>query len=148
MKTITSHGQFFALLKQIPYTTKEELVWEHSGMLTDSLKTFGEINPIGYMKMIGYMKQIVDSINNTANYKYLLEIKKFRSAILHRLQKHGIDTTDLKVVNKFLKQPRIAGKKLYEMSIPEMQELIKKLESILHKDKIIQERTQRLACLN
>ena len=141
MKPKISHGRFFALLKQIPYATKEELVWIHSHMRTESLSTFAELDPRGYNEMVNQMQRIVEGISER-------DIKKLRSSILLRLQKHGVDTTNWNAVNKFLKQPRIAGKELYLMSITEMQELIKKLESILHKDKIIQERTQRLACLN
>jgi hypothetical protein len=62
------------------------------------------------------------------------EKKRLRSSILLRLQKHGVDTTHWKNVNLFLLQPRIAGKMLFEMSVPEMKALIPKLEAILSKD--------------
>lgn len=148
MQAIISHARFFALLKQIPQISKEELVWEHSGMRTNSLSNFGQIDPEGYLKMISYMQQLVDSMTNTDAKKLKERIKYLRSAILHRLQKHGVDTTNWSNVNNFMKQPRIAGKELYKMSIDEMQELIPKLESILKKDKVIQEQNNRLACLN
>ncbi len=75
-------------------------------------------------------------------------IKSKRSAILKRLQKHGIDTTDWRKVNAFLEQPRIAGKRLYEMSIEEMQNFIRKMESILKKDKEQQEKMKQLTLFN
>ena len=62
-----------------------------------------------------------------------LEIKKKRSAVLHRLQKIGVDTTDWKNVNAYLCSPRIAGKPLYELSYDELQGLIPKLENIIKK---------------
>lgn len=60
--------------------------------------------------------------------------KKLRSQILVKLQKHGVDTTDWSKVNQFLENPRIAGKRLYNMTHDEMQALIRKLGSILDKD--------------
>ena len=64
----------------------------------------------------------------------LAETKKLRSSILKKLQKHGVDTTDWTCVNRFLENPRIAGKLLYNMNHQEMRDLIKKLGSILTKD--------------
>jgi len=64
----------------------------------------------------------------------IAETKKLRSSILKKLQLHGVDTTDWTCVNQFLENPRIAGKRLYNMTNNEMQELIKKLGSILGKD--------------
>lgn len=64
-----------------------------------------------------------------------LELKKRRSAVLKRLQKIGIDTTEWKNVNDYLRSPRIAGKALYELDAQELEALIPKLESILKKQK-------------
>jgi len=64
----------------------------------------------------------------------LAETKKLRSSILKKLQLHGVDTTDWTCVNRFLENPRIAGKRLYSMDHQEMRDLIKKLGSILTKD--------------
>ena len=136
-----SYSRFFVLLKQIPQADKEEMVWTYSNMKTNSLNEFATIDPDGYNRMINDMQNIVNGINAQ-------DLKSLRSAILHRLQKHGVDTTNWANVNRFMEQPRIAGKKLYEMSVPEMQDLIKKLESILSKDKKHQENLNRLACLN
>lgn len=60
-------------------------------------------------------------------------IKRQRSGVLKRLQKLGVDTTNWVAVNTFLRNPRIAGKSLYELSGDELQSLIPKLESILKK---------------
>ena len=60
--------------------------------------------------------------------------KKLRSQILKKLQQHGVDTTDWTNVNRFMEQPRIAGKRLYNMNHEEMKSLIRKLGSILGKD--------------
>ncbi|RKR83226.1 hypothetical protein BDD43_3429 [Mucilaginibacter gracilis] len=57
------------------------------------------------------------------------KIKAWRSNVLVNLTKYGIYSTpaDWKRVNHFLMDKRIAGKLLYEMSVPEMQALCKKL---------------------
>lgn len=124
------HDIFYALLGQMPGADKEQLVWEYSAMRTTSLKEFAAVDPSGYERMIEDMR------NNVAGNreKKLDEMKYYRSAILHRLQKHGVDTTSWREVNRFLEQPRVAGKRLYEMSVQEMQSFLRKIEAILKKD--------------
>ena len=51
------------------------------------------------------------------------------------MQQIGVDTTDWSLVNAFLRQPRIAGKPLYELDGQELDELIPKLEAIKKKMK-------------
>lgn len=129
------HGtfdRFFALLAKMPGADKEDLIWSASGMLTTSLREFHEKNPEGYKRMIATMQEEVNKISIASEQK--IAIKSLRSSILGRLQRHGIDTTDWARVNQFLQQPRIAGKRLYDMSIEEMRALIPKLEMILAKE--------------
>lgn len=139
--TSNTHARFFALLKEMPYITKEELVYRYSNRETTSLSTLFNTKRIAYNNMISYMHNIVMS-------SQIHEVKAKRSAILHRLQKHGIDTTDWSKVNRFLEQPQIAGKRLYDMTIEEMTSLIRKLESILTKDNKIRTENERKAWLN
>jgi len=103
-------------------------------MLTHSLKEFYEKNPEGYAKMVKELSKELEKNKEAAKNFKEVEIKRLRSAILHRMQKYGIDTTSWATVNKFLEQPRIAGKRLYDLSTAEMGDLIPKLESILRKD--------------
>jgi hypothetical protein len=147
-----SHARFYALLRQIPQASKEELVWQYSGMLTGSLTEFVERKPNEYKRMIYDMQNLVNEINERlskdANDAKRAELKRLRSAILHRLQKHGIDTTDWTKVNAFMRQPRIAGKTLGEMTLNELQDFIPKMESILAKDRVKQREIERLQQLN
>jgi len=151
MTTKVSHARFYGLLAKLPYLSKKDVVWQYSGMLTDSLSTFHDYNPQGYNMMIRALQEMVDS---TEKYKRsdpveeLSRLKKLRSGILKRIQKHGIDTTDWDKVNAFMEQKRIAGKRLYAMTIPEMEALIPKMESILKKDKALIEEHNRLAHWN
>jgi hypothetical protein len=125
------HDKFFYLLNQMPGATKESLVWQYSSMLTTSLREFYQAKPEEYKRMVAEMEIKVAASRKTYTEP---EKKRLRSSILLRLQKHGVDTTHWKNVNTFLLQPRIAGKMLFEMSVPEMKTLIPKLEAILKKD--------------
>lgn len=136
---MTRHGtfdKFFALLNHLPSPDKDELkrslVWQYSGMLTESLKELHDQKPNDYKRMLADMQDQVNKFNPSKFRQS--ETRRLRSSILHRLQKYGIDTTCWPVVNKFLECPRIAGKRLYNLSNEEMEALIPKLESILKKD--------------
>lgn len=143
------HARFHVLLRQIPQADKEEFIWQYSHLKTTSLSEFYESNPAQYRQMINDMQKLVNEMDRRkSNDAKTAELKKLRSAILCRLQKHGIDTTDWDRVNPFMSQPRIAGKTLGKMSIEEMKEFISKMESILAKDKVKQKKIERLTQLN
>lgn len=139
------HARFFGLLAQMNGADKDELVWKYSNMLTTSLADFLEMQPTNYQRMINDMQRIVDQTPYEAKGRTALiverELKQRRSAILIRLQKMGIDTTSWPAVNKFMRNPKIAGKTLGEMDSDEMDLLIPKLEAILAKDKVNQLRS-------
>ena len=66
-------------------------------------------------------------------FEYKKELKRLRSAVLHRMQKLGIDTTDWNAVDSFCSRPRIAGKPFARMELAELEVLIAKLEAIRRK---------------
>ena len=138
-KTNNPHARFYGLLSAMKGADKNELIWKYSNMLTTSLAEFYEKQPVQYRIMIHDMQQIVNKMEKDEISKTALiverELKQRRSAILIRLQKMGIDTTDWDKVNQFMRNPKIAGKTLGEMDSDEMDMLIPKLESILAKDK-------------
>jgi hypothetical protein len=148
------HGRFYGAIARLPGANKEDIVWRYSYLLTTSLTEFLEKNPQGYWAMVADLEQKAPFTKGEEQDRVVKNlitertIKQKRSAILHRLQKYGIDTTDWRKVNAFLEQPRIAGKRLYDMTIDEMQDLIKKLESILKKEKKYREEIERQARLN
>jgi len=126
----------------MPNADKEDIVWQYSNMLTMSLKEFAARNPKGYTAMLNDLEAKFPEQPKTETAKGFDPVqKKLRSAVLLRLQKHGVDTTQWKDVNAFLKSDRIAGKYLYEMSNDELRKLIAKLELILLKD--AKEQTQK-----
>lgn len=145
IKNYNPHSQFYALLASMPGADKEELVWEYSHKLTTSLAEFYKKRPTQYKKMISDMQRTISQSAKPDDRTKLIidrELKRRRSAILLRLQKMGIDTTNWSAVNKFMRNPKIAGKTLGEMDTEEMDMLIPKLESIMQKDKADQ--TKRL----
>lgn len=151
--TKTSFARFYVLLAQMPGVDKEDLVWQYSGLLTTSLRDFYDKNPYGYMRMIIDMQRTIDDMNGKKPRApkadaIAAELKRLRSAVLHRLQKHGIDTTDWNRVNSFMRQSRIAGKTLGEMTIDELKAFIPKIESILSKDKEVRQEYERMARMN
>lgn len=137
----SEHVAFFSLIKQLPEANKEEIVLAFSEGKTKSLTEFKALSNTGYNLMIRELQKRV-------RLEQEQETKRLRSAILTRLQKYGVDTTDWNVVNRFLEQPKIAGKRLYNMTHEEMHELIPKLESILKKNGERTERKQATAKMN
>lgn len=148
------HARFFGLLKQLPGQSKEDLVWQYSNMMTDSVSEFFNRDPYGYARMVNDLQQIANSMKKheqpqqPAKKTTSAITKQYRSAILKRLQKHGIDTTNWDRVNSFLENPRIAGKRLYEMTDQEMIDFIPKMESILKKDRQHEEKIERMTLMN
>ena len=120
---MANFGHFFALLKQLPGARKDEIIYVYSDGKTQSLTELYELYPEKYRHMITELEKRCFATTSTT-------IRKLRSGILTRLQKYGLNTTDWNEVNRFLEQPKIAGKKLYDLTIPEMQTLITKLEAI------------------
>lgn len=132
-----NHYKFYGLLKQMPGADKEQIVRAASGFTT-SLSEFAEKDTAGYWRMVATMAKTVDGGEGraaTQGSPNNAETKRLRSAILHRLQKYGIDTTDWAKVNAFLELPQVAGKKLYDITNDEMTALIPKLHAIMAKEK-------------
>jgi len=130
MEVKNKFGRFWVLLRFIPNITKEEMIWSYSNMLTTSLKDFATLKPEMFNKMLEDMEKMATvKSNDFVN----LEIKKYRSACLLRMQKIGINTADWKAVNVFLENKKIAGEPLWKLSVEQMKTLICKLESIYAK---------------
>ncbi len=156
MKTVNTnvHARFFGLAKALNITDRRHLVWHSSNMLTDSLTVFLEKNPTGYYQMVANLQKMADNMKNkpkttpATGREVSPEVRALRSRILKRLQMYGVETWDMNRVNAFMEQPRIAGKRLYHMSIPEMENLLKGLHSILGKEAKKQAEINRLSKQN
>ncbi len=133
MNNIQNFGEFYVLLKQLPGGgdgLKEDLVYEFTGGRTTSLRemTFKE-----YRRMCASMREGVG--DGMSERGLQTELKKRRSAVLHRMQQLGVDTTDWARVDNFCLQPRIAGKLFRKLTLDELSDLIPKLENMKRKKK-------------
>lgn len=114
---------FYALLKQHPNVDKDELVQQFTDGRTTSLK---EMTDSEYMQMIGALEE--------ASAPARTELKRWRSSALLRIGRLGINTIDnWDGINAFVSSSKIAGKPFYDLSIAELQVLVRKLESIERK---------------
>ena len=129
-------------------------------------KLHAMLNETGYMKhkaslLSGYGVEHASDLDDT-QLEHLVQrvidmkteaethIRKKRSAVLTILQKLGIynNNNDWSDVNKYLSNPRIAGKLLPEMTGLELDNLVIKLNSILSKKGKKDKEINRLAANN
>ena len=109
---------------------KEDLISEFTHGRTTSLK---EMRDAEYEEMCDCLQN--DRRQSETSETYLARRRKARSAVLNRIQRLGIDTTDFSKVNEFCLNKRIAGKPFGMLSVDELDSLIPKLESMLRKPK-------------
>lgn len=127
-----NYSRFYALCKvggvdAVAY--KEDLVSEFTDGRTVHLREMTD----------GEYDEMCDSLQNgghpgQSREEFLEKRRRSRSAVLKRLQKLGIDTTDFSKVNAFCSSKRIAGKPFGSLTIAELDALVPKLEAMLRKD--------------
>lgn len=111
---------FYALLRLHPQVDKEELVLQFTDGRTTHLT---EMKAEEYMQMIGALEE--------ASEPSRAELKRWRSSALLRIGRLGISTIDnWDGINAFVSSKKIAGKPFYELKVPELQQLVRKLEAI------------------
>jgi hypothetical protein len=131
MTTIKNLARFFSLYRKMDNPDeelKQELVGTFTGGRTTSLR---EMTPVEYNRMCDSL-QAAQYGQTESDFK--AEIKSLRSAVLKRMQKMGIDTTDWAMVDNFCLNPRIAGKVFRHLSKEELKDMIPKLAAISRKD--------------
>lgn len=127
-------AEFWSLINRMPGAhdgLKEELVLSFTDGRTDSLR---EMREDEYKRMCASMRESVNG--GMSEERLQIELKKRRSAVLHRIQQLGVDTTSWANVDNFCMQPRIAGKIFRRLTIEELSGLIPKLENIRRKQQI------------
>lgn len=124
-KSIENFSRFYAALHRLPYTTgedtKESLVQLYTGHRTSSLR---EMTYEEYDEMCRRLEDLTD---------YRGRLKKWRSHVLHQMQRMGIDTSDWSRVNSFCENPRISGKAFARLTENDLRTLSVKLRIILKK---------------
>ena len=134
MSKVTNFSRFYALAKNIPGDTeelKENLVRAFTNGRTISLR---KMTPEEYNRMCDSL-QGSQSASALSQKDFTAAIKKKRSAVLVRMQKLGVNTSDWAAVDEFCLNPRIAGKEFRTISLDELGKLVKKLEAITAKPK-------------
>ena len=131
MGKVKNFARFYAILNTLQTGNKNDLKEELVKQFTD-----GRTSSLREMSLAEY-NAMCNSIDTSisAREKAKAEIKTHRSAVLKRMQRLGIDTTDWEKIDKFCLNPRIAGKRFVELSIDELKALIPKLIAISKKDK-------------
>lgn len=132
MKEGFNYSRFYRVLNMMPGMDKDELkkslVSQWTCGRTDSLR---EMTEHEYYQLCSHLEYTYGLQKQQTAAEIV--IKRQRSICLKIMQKMGIDTTDWERVNAFLTDGRIAGKKLYELSGPELVILERKLRSIERK---------------
>lgn len=128
----TNFARFYALLSRMPgdqAQVKETLVERFSQGRTTSLR---QLTAQEYERMCEAMEAEAEHPGMSVE-EFERERKRLRSAVLTRIQRLGVDTTDWKAVDDFCLDPRIAAKAFAKIPIPELKALIPRLEAILRK---------------
>lgn len=120
-----NYKRFYALLKKNPDADKDELVMSFTDERTTSLREMTEDE----------FNALCDALQYGAGQGYeqkaMAELKRARSAVLVRLQRLGIDTSDNWTgIDQFCLSPRIAGKRFAALTVDELGALRAKLEMI------------------
>ena len=118
-----NYKRFYALLRRNPGVDKNELVMQFTDGRTSSLN---EMKDAEYWQMIGALDKSSSSSE--------AELKRWRSSALLRIGRLGINTIDnWDGINAFVSSNKIAGKPFYNLTVSELQVLVRKLESIERK---------------
>jgi hypothetical protein len=132
VKTIKNFARFFALFNRMQKADEElkmELVGTFTGGRTTSLR---EMEAAEYNRMCDAMQASLDGDGKTTE-EYQKQMREARSAVLKRLQRLGVDTTDFASVDKYCLDSRIAGKEFRKLSKEELEALVRKLSAIERK---------------
>ncbi len=125
----TNYARFYALLNRISgdkEQIKEALIERFTNGRTSHLR---EMSAVEYDAMCETMNGELNH-PGMSEYEYKAEMKRLRSAVLHRMQCLGINTTSWDIVDTFCQSPKIMGKKFAQLSPSELELMISKLEAI------------------
>lgn len=121
------YSRFYALLKKHPEADKEELVLDFTNGRTTHVSQMKRDEFTALCDMLQYGSEQEQQARNIA-------LKKARSAALLRIGRLGIQTIDnWDGINAFVQNPKIAGKKFYDLTVDELKSLVNKLEAIIRK---------------
>jgi len=104
----------------------------------DMLASYGvtSLTDLSYEQLSELTSRLLKAVNN--RYDVPDNVRKWRSNVLTQLNRCGVYNTnnDWSDVNRFMLNPRIAGKLLYELDLQELQALCVKLRAIADKKEV------------
>ena len=121
----TSYARFYALLRQMQgdrEQIKETLILQFTKGRTTSLR---EMQKDEYEAMCRAMEAEIEHPGLSTE-EFRREQKRLRSAVLHRMQRLGVDTSDWDVVDAFCLSNRIARKEFARLSLAELRVMVSK----------------------
>ncbi len=128
-----NYARFYVLLNRLPTADRDELkaelVSQFTGGRTESLR---EMSDKEYDTMCDELQR--QEANRKARDTYREELRRRRSAVLHLMQKQGIDTTDWNRVDAYCLNPRISGKEFRRLTVDELETVAIKLRMIQRKN--------------
>lgn len=119
----TSYARFYALLRQMQgdrEQIKETLILQFTKGRTTSLR---EMQKDEYEAMCRAMEAEIEHPGLSTE-EFRREQKRLRSAVLHRMQRLGVDTSDWDVVDAFCLSNRIARKEFARLSLAELRVMV------------------------
>lgn len=127
-----NYARFYALLNEIPTSDRDELkrtlVMQYTGGRTDSVK---DMHTDEYESLCRQLER--SSVYARKRAIEREQLRQKRSAVLHLMQKLGVNTACWDTVNAFCKQPRIAGKEFRQLDCQELDEVKLRLWAICRK---------------
>jgi hypothetical protein len=115
-----SYNKFYALLRKNPRIDKDEMVLQFTDGRTTHLQAMTDEE---YAEMVDAIER---QTNNSRD-----ELRRWRSSALLRIGRLGINTIDnWDGINAFTMSPKICGKRFYDLTVAELQALVRKCEMI------------------
>ena len=123
------YAAFYAAFSKLPLhcdanELKASLVRQFTNNRTSSLR---EMTPAEYRRLCICVESEIKHKADMTN------LRAERSAVLHLMQKCGIDTSDWSAVNSFCQSQKIAGKRFSQLDEAELRKLYLRLRMILRK---------------
>lgn len=128
-----NYARFYVLLNRLPTADRDELKAELVSQFTEGrTESLREMSDKEYDAMCDELQR--QESNRKARDTYREELRRRRSAVLHLMQKQGIDTTDWNRVDAYCLNPRISGKEFRRLTVDELETVAIKLRMIQRKN--------------
>jgi sarcosine oxidase delta subunit len=137
--TSNNFSRFYALLKQMPFVNKKELIYNASQAKTTSLSEFAESNPKAYKSMLNDMQRAIDGTsrgvarNARSSDSEESEKRRYRSFILKKMTDRGVvvKNWDYTEVNQILAAWTKSDKNLKNMTLEELKKTNRVVSKIM-----------------